>query len=202
MLVSIAFSSGSSVDSGGVAAAEDALVCSVDSGCGWRGVSCTWPAAMVLKAVVLADVSEEAMDRMCSESLAVVCLGIGGGGGGSRGGRGGGGGEVVVMALVVVVVVVVAMVAVVVVVVNAIVSGGESGGGCLVFCCVGSGGCVWIWIWCWLRLVSGVVYDGVSSCVMSDGDDAFWWIVDVRDVCWKICFDAWCESVCVCVLQC
>lgn len=94
MLVSIAFSSGSSVDSGGVAAAEDALVCSVDSGCGWRGVSCTWPAAMVLKAVVLADVSEEAMDRMCSESLAVVCLGIGGGGSrGGRGGRGGGGGN-------------------------------------------------------------------------------------------------------------
>ena len=88
---------------------------------------------MVLKAVVLADVSEEAMDRMCSESLAVVCLGIGGGGGGSRGGRGGGGG-------------------------NGISGcgsgcGGHGGGG-------GGGGkcdCEWWWEWWWM---SGVLLCG------------------------------------------
>ena len=56
--VSIAFSSGSSVDASGVAAADGGLVCNVDGNCVWRGVSCTWPAVMMLTVAVLAGVSD------------------------------------------------------------------------------------------------------------------------------------------------
>ena len=61
---------------------------------------------------------------------------------------------------------------------------------------------MWIWIWCRSWLVSIVVCDSVSNCLMSDGKDAFWWKVDVCGVCCLSGFDAWCAAVCVCVLKC
>ena len=71
VLVSQAFSSGSAIDPGGVAAADGGLVCDVDGSCVWRGVSCTWPAVMVLAVAVLVGVSDDAMDQIRSARLAV-----------------------------------------------------------------------------------------------------------------------------------
>ena len=51
-------------------------------------------------------------------------------------------------------------------------------------------------------LVSIVVCDSASNCLMSGGKDAFWWKVDVCGVCCLSGFDAWCAAVCVCVLKC
>ena len=92
VLVSQAFSSGSSIDPGGVAASDGGLVRDVDGSCVWRGVSCTWPAVIMLTVAVLVRVSDDAMDRIWSARLAVGSVDNSGGGGRVVGGGGGGGG--------------------------------------------------------------------------------------------------------------